>query len=125
VISGSLYIKPAVSLSPSSDEMTQPFMSAVPKIKDLYDHVIRKVAHKWEDLVICLELDERGAKLEAIRRDFTLHGVEKCCLQALLCWIREEGRRPVSWATLLAVMREIECNSAARDVESALRGKFH
>ena len=101
--------------------MTARFISAVPKIKDLYDHVICKVAYKWEELTIQLELDERGAKIGAIRTDFIQHGVEKCCLQALLCWIRGEGAQPVSWAKLLAVIKDIQLPAVSREIEAALQ----
>lgn len=95
-------------------------MNAVPTLKDLFDKVVKRVASKWEDLVIMLELDEQGGRVETIRRDFVQHGVEKCCLQALRLWLKGEGKKPISWATLLGVLRDIECSAVAKDIQQYL-----
>ena len=95
-------------------------MYAVPRVKDLFDKVVKRVAFKWEDLTILLELDEQGGRVEAIKRDFVQHGVEKCCLQALRLWLRGEGKKPISWATLLGVLRDIECSAVAKDIQQYL-----
>ena len=36
-------------------------------------------------------------------------------------WINGTGRKPVTWQTLLDVLREIELNSLAEEIETALK----
>lgn len=97
------------------------FLSRVPTLPELYKHVIKKVAHDWEPLCISLELDEDGAKLEAIRRDHIQHGVEKCCLHSLLPWLKGGGKKPVTWNTLLACLQDNEFNKVAKNIKEALK----
>ncbi len=99
------------------------FKTAVPSIKELYLHVIKKVAHKWESLALCLDLEEKGSRIESIRRSYINHGVDICCMQALHCWLKGEGKHPVNWETMLECLNDIDCFAIAEQVEEALRGK--
>lgn len=74
-------------------------------------------------MAILLELDDDGGRVQAIRRDFVQHGVDKCCLQALQYWLWGQGKKPLTWATLTAVLRDMECNSLARDIEEEFAGE--
>lgn len=97
-------------------------LSGVPKMRDLYRLVIKRVAHKWEELCISFALDDDGAQLLAIRRDHIQHGVEKCCLHAILHWLKGEGKTPVCWNTMITCLKEIEQYRDARDIQEALSG---
>lgn len=100
------------------------FAIRVPTIKELY-HIIRKVAYKWEELTVYLELDKDGGRVLAIRRDFIQHGVEICCLQALHHWLNGEGKQPVTWATLLSCLKDMDCSAVASQIEQAGENGCH
>ncbi len=38
-------------------------------------------------------------------------------------WLQGEGRRPVTWATLIGVLRDINRNTLAEDIEGKLIGQ--
>lgn len=102
--------------------MADRFLSRVPRVSELYRLVVKHAAYKWEELCMgLLELDEDGAKLEAIRRDFIQLGVERCCLQVFLDWVRGEGALPVSWCTVITCLQDMEMHKVARDIKEAFK----
>lgn len=69
-----------------------------------------------------LEMDKYGAKLETIRRDFVQQGVEMCCLQVFLCWVKgEDTQQPASWETVLTCLHDMDMNAVVKDIKKALQ----
>ena len=102
------------------------FLDRVPDLRRLYKLVVKQVASRWERLTTMLELDNDGRKIDVIRRDFWGAGVEICCMQAIHHWVRGEGKRPVSWRTLLKCLDDIECREIAEEIRIKLiEGKEH
>lgn len=96
-----------------------------PHTSDFYRHVVKRMAHKWEELCILLEFDKDGAKCAAIRRDFSHLGVESCCFQVFHHWVRGEGKQPVQWRTIITCLQDMECHAIVRDLRKFLQaGKF-
>ena len=94
------------------------FLDATPRLSHLYRLVIRKVAHRWEELCISLKLDEDGSKIEIIRRDFIQQGVENCCLKVMQDWVNWEGaREKPTWQTLILCLQDMEFNKVAKEIE--------
>ena len=105
-------------------DTSRSFLTAVPKISKLYQHVIKKIAYKWEELAILLEFDDDGGKISSIRRDFIQQGVEICCFQALHFWIKGEGKKPVNWKTILTCLHDMQCPVIAQTIEKELSSKY-
>ena len=82
-----------------------------------------RAAYRWEGLCLGLLVEDKdGAKLEAIRRDFIQQGVEMCCLQVFLCWVKGEGALPVSWDTVFTCLQDMgDMDAVVRDVKKALQ----
>lgn len=97
-------------------------LDVVPSLSRVYKLLVKRVAWKWDKLATMLELDNDGAKIEAIKRDFWGEGVEICCLQAYHHWARGEGKRPVSWRTLLKCVEDIDCGQVAEEIATELEG---
>ena len=107
---------------------TDSFLSGVPRLRDLYQHVIRRVSDRWEELCILLELDEDGAKLAAIRRDHILQGVEMCCLHAIQYWLKGQGapsQKSVCWDTIITCLQDMGLQGIVRDIKQAFKGMVH
>ena len=84
--------------------------------------VVGRAAYRWEELCLGLLVrDKDGAKLGAIRRDFIQQGVEMCCLQVFLCWVKGEGALPVSWDTVFTCLQDMDMEAVVRDVKKALQ----
>lgn len=117
---GLAYTATAMSARPDA------FLSRVPRVSELYRQVVKHVAHKWEELCMCLEFDPYGTKQETIRQDFIKQGVEMCCLQVLLLWIREGGGsgKTVCWGSIITCLQDMELRTVAKDLKEALNGMF-
>ena len=100
-------------------------LDGVPNLQRLYKLVVKRVAWQWEKLATMLELDNDGRKIDSIKRDFWGVGVEICCMQAIHHWVRGEGKRPVSWRTLLKCLEDIDCAQIAEEITKELAGKNH
>jgi hypothetical protein len=97
-------------------------LSNVPLVSGLYGLVVKQAAYRWEELCLGLLVNDKdGAKLAAIRRDFIQQGVEMCCLQVFLDWIKGGGALPVSWGTVITCLHDMEMHRLAEDVERAVQ----
>ena len=99
------------------------FSQAVPTIRELYDYVVKRVSYKWEGLGIYLDLDQDGAKLEAIRRSFVLLGVDICCLQLFILWLREGRKEVVVWDTVFTALENIGSHGVVKEIKAKLEGE--
>ncbi len=82
--------------------------------------VLEGISTNYHDFGILLLEDNTGTQLNAI--------VDKCRENAkainrevLVQWLAGKGRQPVSWNTLLEVLKDIDLQALANDIESALR----
>ena len=108
----------------STKNPSSKYLGAVPNLSDIYRLVVKRVAWKWDKLAILLELDNEGRKIETIRRNCWGVGVEMCCMQAIIHWVRGEGKTPVSWRTLLKCIEDIECGQVAEEIAKKLEGEL-
>lgn len=98
--------------------VSKSFLDATPRMSDLYRLVIRKVAHKWEELCIGLKLDEDGSRVEIIRKDFIQQGVENCCLKVIRLWLGWEGAREMpTWQALILCLQDMAFNKVAKEIK--------
>ncbi len=82
--------------------------------------VLEGISINYHDFGILLLEDNTGTQLNAI--------VDKCRENAkainreiLVQWLAGKGKQPVSWNTLLEVLKDIDLQALASDIESALR----
>ena len=77
-----------------------------------------KLGVKYQTFAAQLLEDPTGAKVNSIEHK---HGRDSLRIntEVLQEWLRGQGRRPVSWGTLIEVLRDIELGTLARDIEEA------
>lgn len=63
--------------------------------------------------------DENGVKVEAISMKHN-NNAENISQEILSKWLRGMGKQPVTWSTLIEVLRDIDRNNLAKDIESGL-----
>ena len=63
--------------------------------------------------------DETGARISAIETQH-LKNAQEINLEVFKSWIKGEGRKPISWNTLVTVLREIKLNALADKINSTL-----
>ena len=77
---------------------------------------MKAVEGNWKKLADLLELEDR---VEAIDR--TASGqTEEACRLVMKTWLEGAYRTPVTWATLLKVLHEMERPDIEKDLETAL-----
>ena len=87
-------------------------------------YVVPKVAPKWEVLATEFSFDDEGSKLEVIKRDNILYGVERCCSVACHHWLKGEGEHKPTWRELLRVLRAIDYRVLAQDLEERFSSEY-
>ena len=90
--------------------------SAVPKLKDLQKELYSKVADKWEDIGIQLDIEE--GYLKQIKSDYA--GDSKACLREMLrVWLSRVAPPP-SWSAMAAALDTL----GHEDIATHLRSNY-
>ena len=74
---------------------------------------------KYTSLGLLLLDDEDGSVVTAITSQHQLNATN-ITLDILMRWVRGEGRQPVSWGTLVEVLRIIGLTEVASTIEDGL-----
>ena len=77
---------------------------------------IKAVEGEWRRLADLLELEDT---VDAII-ETALGKSDKACRQVMVTWLKGAHRTPVTWATLLKVLDEMERPDMKKDLETAL-----
>ena len=67
--------------------------------------------------VLLLE-DDTGGKVNAIEHQLQCNA-EKINFRLLQLWLQGQGRQPVTWATLVAVLQDIGLVKLAKEIKAA------
>ena len=79
-------------------------------------HILQEIGTKYTLLGTILLNDKRGARISAIECEFNknTHMINYHILQQ---WVQGSGKMPVTWRTLLEVMRDIGLKQLALKIE--------
>ena len=80
--------------------------------------IVKTVATKWRDVGVLLDFDAKGDTLDRIEAD--RKGVESCSQSMFQHWLKGNGVRPASWATLLEILEDSRFVSLAADIRRHL-----
>ena len=91
--------------------------------------IIENIAAMWKTVGILFNFDRTGYTIDLID---VHHDIEHyighpskpiaCCTNMMKLWLRGRGRKPISWATLVEVLRNTRFNTLANEVEIAIKG---
>ena len=81
--------------------------------------IIAKIAAKGHYLGIHLLNDGDGAKTSVIENNFK-GDLYRISLEIFTCWLQGQGRKPVTWATLVSVLKDIDLLILASEIETSL-----
>ena len=81
--------------------------------------IIDRLAPKWNRFGILLAFDDEGTQVETI--DKKHRGDPAACCQAMFQhWLSGNGRKPLSWRTLIELLEDSDQEVLAGEVQSAL-----
>ena len=78
-------------------------------------NLAQKISH-FQNFGIIILTDDDGDRIDAIMREHQ-NRVEDINKSVFRSWVKGEGLKPVSWATLVDVLQEIGLNTLARDIK--------
>ena len=83
------------------------------------DHVdiIEEIGDRYHKFGTFLLEDKRGSKMSALEKE-KHENAEDINTAVLTRWIRGEGRKPISWATLASVLDECQLSTFADIIRS-------
>ena len=78
-------------------------------------NLAQKISH-FQNFGIIILKDDDGDRIDAMMREHR-DRVEDINKSVFRSWVKGEGLKPVSWATLVDVLQEIGLNTLARDIK--------
>ena len=109
-------VPPLVPRVSSLDSPTLPQLSTGPRDGI---RIIRRIGANYHSLGILLLKDNDGTITDAIITAHP-HKPENITCDILSKWLQGQGRQPVTWATLMTVLHEIELSELAQDIASTM-----
>jgi hypothetical protein len=83
--------------------------------------IIKTIAPRWQDIAVHLDFDPTGLTLRQIQADEGGKGVKSCCRAMFQYWLEGNGRKPVSWDTLLEILEDCNYGALAAQIKSTLQ----
>ena len=81
--------------------------------------IIQSTSKYYEKLAMFLLDDDNCDIVDCLKEEYH-NNPEKIVTAVYKKWLVGTGRKPVTWQTLVGVLREIELNILAKDIETAL-----
>ena len=82
-------------------------------------NVVEKIGAKCVEFGVMLLEDDNGSRINAIDKEKRGNVSDVIC-HIFMLWQQGKGRQPVTWATLITVLRDIGLNALALDIEGNL-----
>ena len=93
---------------------TQPTLPELVKLK-----IPQMIGQDYETFGTVLLNDERGKMIDAIVEANSARAKE-INMAILKKWLRGEGKQPVTWGTLVQVLKDSDLKSVAKEIEAAI-----
>ena len=81
--------------------------------------VHEQIGTKYTDLAVFLLGDDTRVKVETFAMKHS-QDPDRINLEILSNWLQGLGKQPVTWRTLVQVLRDLDLKSVANDIESGL-----
>ena len=81
-------------------------------------NLAQAIGTKYTYFGVLLLEDDNGDRTDAIVSEFDKRA-EDINAKIFRLWVKGEGLQPVSWATLVGVLQDMELNTLATDIEHA------
>ena len=89
-----------------------------PSLKDLHDHVVSQVAHKWKDLGVQLLKSDQQNELSIIAADYP-GNCRECCKRVFEIWLNTTA--DATWDQLIAALESVGLNHFASELKGSIR----
>ena len=76
-----------------------------------------QIATKYNQFGVFLLIDSTGSRIETMAHKHS-NDAERINTEILKEWLTGRGKQPVTWATLVEVLRDIELSALASEIEA-------
>ena len=121
----------AVTIAQINDdlEMVVVDIDSIPQLHELdlleYSNkelkLIDRVAYKWEDIAIRLHFE--GHSISEIKQD-AFFQTRQACQKMLIKWMQGVGRKPTTWKTLIAALKEAGLGEVADELHKVINKTY-
>ena len=80
-------------------------------------NIPQEIGVKYYQFGVLLLEDDTGARINALTHKH-MNDAEQINMEVLQQWINDKGKQPVTWKTLTEVLRDIELNTLAGEIEA-------
>lgn len=81
--------------------------------------IVQRIGAKHHVFGINLLNDEDGSKTSGFEDRFG-RDAYRICLEIFKLWLQGQGRKPVTWVTLVTVLKDIDLLTLASEIETSL-----
>ena len=85
--------------------------------KGRFVNIISEIGAKYTTFGILLLNDQTGARITAIAREHT-NDAEQINIVVLQEWLQGKGKKPVTWHTLIEVLKDAGLSELAKDISA-------
>ena len=79
-------------------------------------NLAKEIGTNYSQLGIFLLEDDNGEQVSAIEQE-CMRNAEKINMRIFQLWLNGSGRQPVTWTTLISVLRDVELVMLAENIE--------
>lgn len=79
--------------------------------------LLEKIGVQYHDFGVLLLMDADGDRITAIKKEL-MGNVSDINREILHQWLKGNGKQPVTWTTLVAVLQDIGLEKLAKDIEA-------
>ena len=104
--------------APIDDQVDRPTLIECIRFrgKERRINIPQEIGVKYQDFGLFLLEDENRQRVKAIAQEY-MNKAEEINKEILEQWITGRGKHPVTWKTLTEVLRDIDLNTLAREIE--------
>ena len=105
---------------PAGDRPTLPYLNKFPVKHGKPINIAVQIGINYRTFGTFLLEDDNGAVVSVIERTMNFDP-ERINGDILMRWIRGQGKKPITWGTLITCLRDLELETLASDIEEALQ----
>ncbi|CAI8056701.1 hypothetical protein GBAR_LOCUS30894 [Geodia barretti] len=113
---------PAQQQEPLRDTPTLPQLMAFPMLDGSKINILTRIGVRYNVFGPFLLNDDDGSVTDALKES-CMRDSHAINLEISKLWLQGKGKLPITWATFVSVLKEMDMKGLALDIESSLRGK--
>ncbi|CAI8040948.1 hypothetical protein GBAR_LOCUS22761 [Geodia barretti] len=82
--------------------------------------LLKKLKRRWKELCVYSGIDKEGETIRKVESKHGSHGDDQCMYDVVQRWLDHQGLEPITWATFIEILEDMNLTELSRDVHRAL-----